>query len=47
MNQQVPPELQGTKLKSTHGETHGSNCICSRGWPLLNKLNKIKFILIK
>jgi hypothetical protein len=19
--------------KKTHGETHGSSCICSRGWP--------------
>jgi hypothetical protein len=33
MNQPVPPELPGTKPKSTHGETHGSSCICSREWP--------------
>jgi hypothetical protein len=34
MNQPVPPELPGTKPpKSTHGGTHGSSCICGRGWP--------------
>jgi hypothetical protein len=32
MNQPVPLELPGT-TKSTHGGTHGSSCICSRGWP--------------
>jgi hypothetical protein len=33
MRQSVPPELLGTKSKSTHGGTHGSSRICSRGWP--------------
>jgi hypothetical protein len=33
MNQPVPPELPGTKPKSTCGGTHGSSCVCSRGWP--------------
>jgi hypothetical protein len=34
MNQPVPPELPGIKppWRSTHGGTHGSSCICSRGW---------------
>ena len=34
MNQPVPPELPGAKSppKSTHGGTHGSSCLCSRGW---------------
>jgi len=32
---QTPPELPGTKppTMSTHGGTHGSSCIHSRGWP--------------
>jgi hypothetical protein len=31
----TPQELPGTKPQtwSTHGGTHGSSCICSRGWP--------------
>jgi len=29
------PELPGTKPKSTHGTTHGSSCVCSRGLPCL------------
>jgi hypothetical protein len=33
MNQPVPPELPGTQPKSTHGGTHGSSHIHSRGWP--------------
>ena len=36
MNQPVPPELPGTKPPTkeyTHGGTHGSSCICSKGWP--------------
>jgi hypothetical protein len=35
MNQPVPPESQGLnhQPKSTHGETYGPSCICSRGWP--------------
>jgi hypothetical protein len=34
MNQPVTPELPGTKPpKKTHGGTHGSSCICIRGWP--------------
>jgi hypothetical protein len=35
MNQPVPPELQelNHQPKSTHDATHGSSCICSRGWP--------------
>jgi hypothetical protein len=34
MNQTVPLELPGTKHqpKKTHDGTHGSNCMCSRGW---------------
>jgi hypothetical protein len=32
---QIPKSLQvlDHQLKSTHGGTHGSSCICSRGWP--------------
>jgi hypothetical protein len=32
-----PPSSQGLnhQPKSTHGETHGSSCICSRGWTYL------------
>jgi hypothetical protein len=35
MNQQYPQSSQGLyhQPKSTHGGTHGSSCICSRGWP--------------
>jgi hypothetical protein len=35
MNQPVPQSSQGLnhQRKSTHGGTHGSSCICSRGWP--------------
>ena len=35
MNQPLPQEFPGTKLphKSKHGRSHGSSCICSRGWP--------------
>ena len=35
MNQPVPQSSQGLnhQPKSTHGGTHGSSCICSRGWP--------------
>ena len=35
MNQPVSPELPGTKppTKYTHGGTHGSNHMGSRGWP--------------
>jgi hypothetical protein len=35
MNQPVPPKLPGMKHqpKKTHGGTHGSSCICNRGWP--------------
>jgi hypothetical protein len=35
---QTPPQSsQGLhhQPKSTHGGTHGSSCICSRGWPYL------------
>jgi hypothetical protein len=34
MKQPVPPELQGLnhQPKNTHGRTHFSSCICSRGW---------------
>ena len=32
---QTPHSSQGLnhQPKSTHGGTHGSSCICSRGWP--------------
>jgi hypothetical protein len=35
-----PPEIPGTKPqpKSTHGMTHGSRYICSRGWPYLESM---------
>jgi hypothetical protein len=35
-----PPRAPGTKLqpKSTHGGTHGSSHICSRGWPCRTSL---------
>jgi hypothetical protein len=35
MSQPEPPELPETNYQpmSAHGETHGSSCICSRGWP--------------
>ena len=33
MNQTVSPELPGTKPATKDGWTHGSSCICSRGWP--------------
>ena len=32
INQPVPQELNH-ESKSTRGGTHGSSCICSRGWP--------------
>ena len=40
MNQSVPPELPGTKppTKEQHGGTHGSSCICSRGWPCFTSM---------
>jgi hypothetical protein len=35
MNQPVPQSFQGVnhQPKSTHGWTHDSSSICSRGWP--------------
>jgi hypothetical protein len=32
---QIPQSSQGLshQPRSTHGGTHGSSCICSRGWP--------------
>jgi hypothetical protein len=35
INQPEPQNFQGLnhQPKSIHGETHGSSCICSRGWP--------------
>jgi hypothetical protein len=33
MNQPVTPELQGLNNKLKSGQTHGSSCLCSRGWP--------------
>ena len=34
MNSPLTSELSGTKPpKKTHGGSHGSSCICSRGWP--------------
>jgi hypothetical protein len=35
MNQPVPQSSQvlNYQPKSTHGGTHGSSLICSRGWP--------------
>jgi hypothetical protein len=34
---QIPQSSQGLnhQPKSAHGGTHGSSCICSRGWPYL------------
>ena len=34
---QTPQSSQELKLQpnKTHGATHGSSCICSRGWPYL------------
>ena len=33
----MPPGARSLELnhqpKQTHGRTHGSSCICSRGWP--------------
>jgi hypothetical protein len=42
MNQPVPPEPQGLnhQPKSTHGGTHGSRCICSRGWPSRSSMGR-------
>jgi len=33
----IPQSSQGLhhQPKTTHGGTHGSGCICSRGWPYL------------
>ena len=35
MNQPEPQSSQGVnhQPKNTYGGTHGSRCICSRGWP--------------
>jgi hypothetical protein len=35
MNYQYPQSSLGLnhQSKKTHGGTHGSSCICSRGWP--------------
>jgi hypothetical protein len=35
MNPLETPVLQGLNYqpKNTHGGTHGSSCLCSRGWP--------------
>jgi hypothetical protein len=27
------PRVRNHQPKSTHGGTHGSSCICNRGWP--------------
>jgi hypothetical protein len=35
INQSITPELPHTKPRSTHGGTHDSSYICSRGWPYL------------
>ena len=37
MNHPVPSEIQelNHQPKSAHGGTHGSRCLCSRGWPCL------------
>jgi hypothetical protein len=43
MNQPVPPELPGTKPPTkeyTHGGTHDSSCICSRGWPCWTSMKR-------
>jgi hypothetical protein len=34
---QIPQSSQGLNYqpRSTHGETHGSICVCSRRWPFL------------
>jgi len=33
--------------KSTHGRTHGSSCICSRGWPYLASVGGEALVLVK
>jgi len=35
INQLEPSELPRDQPKNIHGQTHGSSCICSRGWPYL------------
>jgi hypothetical protein len=39
---QYPQSSQGLnyQLKSTHGGTHGSSCICSRGWPSWSSMGR-------
>ena len=49
MNYLVTPELPGTKppIKGTHGGTHGSSCICSRGWPSWSSMGGDAIGLVK
>ena len=33
--------------KNTHGETHGSSCICSRGWPSQSSMGGEALVPVK
>jgi hypothetical protein len=46
---QYPQSSQGLnhQPKSTHGRTHGSSCICSRGWPYLPSMGGESFDPLK
>jgi hypothetical protein len=41
-NNQYPQSSQGLnhQLKNTHGGTHGSSCISSRGWPSQSSMGR-------
>ena len=43
MNQQVSPECPGT----THERTHGSGCLCSRGWPCWTPMRRETLVPVK
>jgi hypothetical protein len=49
MNQPVPQSSQGLnhQPKSTHGGTHGSSCIFSRGWPSRSSMRGVAFGPVK
>jgi len=49
INQPDPQSSQGLnhQPKSTHGQTHGSSCICSRGWPCWAPMGREALGLVK
>jgi hypothetical protein len=49
MNQALPPELPGTnrQQKSTNIGTHGSSCICSRGWASWSSIEEEALVFVK